>query len=145
MIEPVVKEVWVPASVEDAFRRFTEEIATWWPTEKHSVSEGDCRDVRFEGKVGGSLMERAMDGTRHPWGTVKAWDPPARVAFTWHPGRSPDTAQEVEVTFAQAGDGTRVRLVHSGWEVLGDSAEKVRAGYEQGWTGVLEQYVAALA
>ena len=30
---------------------------------------------------------------------VTAWDPPRRVAFTWHPGQSPETSQDVEVTF----------------------------------------------
>ena len=31
MMEPVIKEVTVQASRDVAFRRFTEEISTWWP------------------------------------------------------------------------------------------------------------------
>jgi hypothetical protein len=142
MIEPVVKEIWVGAGVEGAFRRFTDEIADWWPTEKHSVSGDTCRDVRFEGWVGGRIFEEADNGQVHPWGTVTAWEPPARVAFTWHPGREADTAQRVEVEFWTEDGGTRVRLTHTGWERFGDAGADMREEYEGGWTFVLSSYAA---
>jgi hypothetical protein len=142
MIEPVVKEIWVGAGVEGAFRRFTDEIADWWPTGKHSVSGDACRDVRFEGWVGGRILEEAGDGQVHPWGTVTAWEPPARVAFTWHPGREADTAQRVEVEFWTEDGGTRVRLTHTGWERFGDAGADMREEYEGGWTFVLSSYAA---
>lgn len=145
MIEPVVKEIWVGAGVEDAFRRFTGEIADWWPTEQHSVSGEACRDVRFEGSVGGRILEEADDGQVHPWGTVTAWEPPGRVVFTWHPGREPDTAQSVEVEFSAQDGGTRVRLTHTGWERFGDSAAEMRGEYDTGWTFVLSRYAGATA
>lgn len=61
-----------------------------------------------------------------------------RVAFSWHPGRTSDTAQRVEVTFEADGEHTRVTLVHTGWETLGDAAAETRDGYGSGWVPVLE-------
>lgn len=76
---------------------------------------------------------------------VTAREPPGRLAFTWHPGREDDTATQVEVTFTAAADGTEVRLVHTGWEVLGDRGPEVRERYVTGWAMVLGQRYAATA
>lgn len=140
MIEPVRRTITVSASREMAFRRFTEEMGSWWPTGTHSVSGERCRKVRFESRVGGRILEVDEDGTEHVWGTVRLWDPPTRVAFSWHPGREPDTAQDVEVTFESEGSGTVVHLVHTGWEALGDAARETRDQYGPGWEGVLGRY-----
>jgi len=140
MIEPVVKEIWVGAGVDSAFRRFTDEIAGWWPTASHSVSGEACTDVRFEGRVGGRILEEEDTGQVHVWGTVTAWEPPGRVAFTWHPGRQPETAQTVEVEFSAEDGGTRVRLTHTGWERFGEAAAQKRGEYDAGWTFVLSRY-----
>lgn len=141
MMEPVVKDVWVKATPEQAFRRFTDGLADWWPIKTHSVSEGDCVDARFQD---GRLVEKARDGSVHEWATVQAWEPPARLVMLWYPSRTPDQGGDVEVTFAPEGDGTRVRLVHTGWERLGDEAPKLRNDYDGGWTGVLELFRAHL-
>ena len=91
----------------------------------------------FEQRRGGRLYETYADGGQADWGTVLQWEPPARVAFSWHPGRDPDTAQEVEVTFRATGAGTEVRIRHSGWEKLGDKAPETRGSYDRGWQYVL--------
>jgi uncharacterized protein YndB with AHSA1/START domain len=140
MIEPVVKEIWVGAGVHDAFRRFTAEFAAWWPTGTHSASRQECKEVHLEGRVGGHIFEEASDGALHRWGSVSVWEPPRRVAFTWHPGRDPDTAQTVEVEFSPLSGGTQVRLTHSGWERLGDGALDMRGEYDTGWQFVLSRY-----
>lgn len=67
------------------------------------------------------------------------WEPPAAVAFTWHPGRTPERESHVEVTFAAAGPQTLVTLIHSGWEAFADPAA-VRAEYDHGWPIVLGCY-----
>ena len=55
--------------------------------------------------------------------------------------RSPDKAQHVELTFTPVGDGTEVRLVHSGWEALAERAAATREEYERGWNVVfVERY-----
>lgn len=144
MIEPVVKEVTVPADPEAAFARFTEGLDLWWPRGTHSVSEAECASVGMEGREGGAIFEVDRSGTRHVWGTIREWIPPRVVSFTWHPGRAPDTRQTVLVTFEAAEEGTRVRLEHRGWEALGDEARATRDEYDTGWTGVLADYTRSL-
>jgi hypothetical protein len=139
-IPPVKKKVTVRWSREEAFRRFTDEMASWWPLARHSVGGEEAETVVFEGRVGGRIFERSRDGATADWGTVKAWEPPGRVVFSWHPGRGPETAQEVEVRFESVADGTRVELVHRGWEALGPKAAETRKDYESGWEGVLGLY-----
>jgi Activator of Hsp90 ATPase homolog 1-like protein len=90
--------------------------------------------------VGGDIYEELSDGTRHVWGTVTVWEPPSRTVFTWHPGRRPDTSQNVELRFLPEGSGTRLELTHSGWERLGKLARKARRGYPLGWTYVLNRW-----
>lgn len=144
MIEPVVKEVVVPVAPEAAFARFTSELDRWWPRQTHSVFEGRSVSVTMESAVGGRLMERSESGEEAEWGRILRWDPPDAVAFSWYPGRDDGTAQEVEVTFTPQGSGTRVRLVHTGWETLGAEARETRDGYDQGWNPVLAGYAASL-
>ena len=144
MIEPLVKTVWVRATADEAFQRFTSEMGTWWPTATHSVCQDQCRSVHFEAGAGGTVGEEGEDGTAHVWGTVTEWDPPTGLAFTWHPGRKPGTAQQIEVIFASERGGTRVTLTHTGWDLLGNAAEDTRADYDRGWTGLLGLYEASL-
>jgi uncharacterized protein YndB with AHSA1/START domain len=138
------KTLEVAAPPERAFALFTEGIAGWWPVRTHSVAEERAETVVFEPGVGGRIYERTLDGDEHLWGTVTAWDPPGRVACTWHPGREPETAQEVEVRFEPLGSGTRVELVHTGWERLGDRAAAQFENYDGGWDFVFgERFVSA--
>ena len=97
------KAVIVSRPVEEAFRVFTEELAEWWPYATHSVEGENVDTVVFECSRGGRFYERAKDGTVHIWGTILTWDPPSRIAYSWHPGRSEETAQEVAITFTPSG------------------------------------------
>ena len=136
------KSVVVNRPVEEAFHLYTEQVGTWWPfQEKHSVTKEDVETVIFECRDGGRFYERTKNGDEHVWGTVLVWDPPNRILHSWHPGRGEETSQEVEVTFTQVAEGTRVDLVHTGWERLGARMPEVMASYETGWDKVLGQYV----
>lgn len=142
-IEPVRKTVTVPLSPDEAFRAFTEEIESWWPLATHSIAGPDAVGVVMEPGVGGRLVETARDGTTCVWGTVAAWEPGERVAFSFHPGWPVEQATDVEVTFtatATDGDGTEVVLVHTGWENRPDGAA-MREHYVPGWDFVLGHYV----
>ena len=142
-IPAVRKSVVVPWSVERSFRRFTAEIADWWPLSTYSVGEDKSDTVTMEGRVHGRIFETLQDGTEAEWGRITAWDPPRRVAFTWYPGRTEETRQEVEVTFFSAGGGTRVELVHTGWERIPEKPREMRDGYDSGWDVVLARFVEA--
>jgi uncharacterized protein YndB with AHSA1/START domain len=142
-VEPVRKTVTVPATPERAFELFTAGFHEWWPLPTHSVGLERAVSVTFGAGPGGSIVETLADGTTSTWGIVTDWEPPRRVAFTWHAGTPPAEATRVEVTFTAAGPAdTVVRLVHSGWERRPDGAT-VRDGYESGWDPVVASFVAA--
>jgi uncharacterized protein YndB with AHSA1/START domain len=145
IIEPVRRSVEVGCTVEEAFRIFTEGIDSWWPLASHSIGESEAEACYFEGREGGRIYETHKDGSIHLWGTVTVWQPPARIVFTWHPGREASTAQEIELCFKGISEGTRVELEHRGWEALGETALQTRSAYETGWVPVLERYVGRCA
>lgn len=143
-LEPLRKSVVVRRTPAEAFEIFTARLSAWWPTHRFSIHQAEVATCGIEPRVGGEVFEVAKSGARERWGTVLAWDPPKGFAMTWHPGRTADTAQEVEVRFVAVADGTRVDLEHRGWTVLGDEAEETRKGYDQGWVMVFERcYVEA--
>jgi uncharacterized protein YndB with AHSA1/START domain len=145
-VEPVRRTVTVDRPIEDAFRVFTEGIATWWPLRSHSI-EGMASDgaqapetVVLEGRAGGRLYERMTSGEEGYWGTVTHWEPPHRVVIEWKVNPSAAAPTEIDVSFIPEGDGTRVELEHRGWERLGASAAEARASYSDGWGTVFGAY-----
>jgi uncharacterized protein YndB with AHSA1/START domain len=143
-IPPVRKRRVVPLPVEQAFELFTGELATWWPLATHSIAEDDAVDVRFEPLVGGRVVEIARDGSECSWADVIAWDPPHRLALAWHPNPEPAAATIVDVRFSAVDGGTQVDLEHRAFEELGgDHGPAARAGYDEGWGPVLDDFVAA--
>lgn len=143
-VAPVVKEIVVNAGTPTAFRVFTREVATWWPLETHALHPGAVREVVWEERVGGEVYEIATDGTRAHWATVTEWEPPTRLAIAWRVNQELP-ATHMEVTFTPSEGGTLVRVVHTGWERLGDVAAELRASYEGGWVLVLGRFQGALS
>jgi uncharacterized protein YndB with AHSA1/START domain len=142
----VRKSIHVKAPVAHAFDVFTRGIERWWPLETHSI--GAMRGTRpqelhFELREGGRLYERT-DGEEHSWARVLTYDPPHRLVLEWHvnPANPPT---EIDVTFTAEDGGTRVDLVHSGWERFDDPEQATRGEYgsENGWTNVLARYAEA--
>jgi len=142
-IGAIMKTVDVACEPERAFEVWSARMSRWWPLLKYSVCEARARTCGIEPGVGGSVWEERDDGERFTWGTVTVWEPPGRLAFTWHPGRAPETAQEVELRFRPIAGGTRVELEHRGWQTLGERAVKAREGYDTGWDEVLLRHYAA--
>lgn len=142
-IEPVRKQLKVGLAVERAFELFTAGIGTWWPLATHSVGHEQAETCYFEGWVGGRIVEVLEDGSQSEWGKVLTWEPFHRIVFQWYPGREPDTAQEVTVTFSEIPGGTLVELVHVGWETLGQAGLVQRNGYDTGWDYVLAKFIIA--
>jgi uncharacterized protein YndB with AHSA1/START domain len=139
---PVRKSITVEAAPEKAFAVFTAGIDGWWPRKTHSVSGEQTAGLTMEGRAGGRIFETNDRGTEIEWGVVTAWEPPRRVAFTWHPGYDdPLKHTDVEVTFVAAEGCTRVDLVHTGWERLGDAGAQSARNYDTGWDFVLGQFV----
>ena len=140
-MEPVVVSVFVKAAPERAFEAFTAEMTGWWPLAEISISKPER--VVVEGRQGGEIYEVNGDD-RHHWAWITAWEPPQRLAVEWKVDEQAAASTAWEATFAAEGDGTRLTLVHSGWEELGDDAVASRDGYGGGWAGVLARYVTYL-
>ena len=81
-VPPIVKTVVVRAAPERVFALFTEDFARWWPLARVHTGP-DPVECAIEPRVGGRVFERAADGRETPWGTVLAYDPPHRLAFSW--------------------------------------------------------------
>lgn len=143
-VPPIVKSVVVRAAPARAFELFAGELARWWPLAQFHTGP-DPVDCAVEPRIGGRVFERAADGCETMWGTVLAYDPPARLAFSWIVGLSADKAQQVDVRFIPEDGGTRVELTHSGWEKLGDEAASLRERYAQGWGTLVERFFADYA
>lgn len=145
---PVRQSMTVAATRAHTFHTFTSRIAEWWPLDPFSYG-GFARivTVTLDPRCGGEVVEHWHDGTARPWGTLLAWDPPARFCMSWDVTGEPT---EVELRFVEIEERvTRVDLEHRGWERL--TPEQVRAacalpgGYEGGafnlgWTTILTAF-----
>ena len=136
-IPPIKRSVSVSWDQETAFKRFTADFGSWWPSQTHSIGGDRIQHLVFEQQLGGRIYEEHKDGRRFQWGQVILWEPPKRVKFTWHPSRDPATSQEVDIQFQIEGKGTRLELTSTGWERWGRKAQRARKGYDIGWGYVL--------
>jgi uncharacterized protein YndB with AHSA1/START domain len=136
-IPPIRRSVSVSWDQETAFKRFTAEFGSWWPSRTHSIGGERLKRLVFEQHLGGRIYEEHQDGRRFQWGQVIVWEPPKRVKFTWHPSRDPSTSQEVDIQFQIEDTGTRLELTSTGWERWGRNAQRARKGYDLGWGYVL--------
>lgn len=145
-------DVVVHAPADRAFKVFTEQFDRIKPRE-HNMLGVDIAESVFEPRVGGRVYDRGVDGTECQWGRVLAYEPPARIAFSWD--ISPrwqiesdlERASEVEIRFVADGpDRTRVELEHRYLDRHGDGWEGTREGVggDQGWPLYLARFAAAV-
>jgi uncharacterized protein YndB with AHSA1/START domain len=141
---PLELEFEVSCRPSIAFETWTRRASMWWPLD-HSISGERGLNVVFEDHVGGRIFERAPSGAEYQWGSITAWEPPSRLAYTWHLGFGPEDGTGVEIRFIDAGsDRTRVEIVHGGWERLGERAPQRREGNRRGWASVVPHFVEAI-
>ena len=132
----VRKSLHVAVPPERAWEVFVERTGEWWPMQTHSQAHEEVADVRI---LDGVMVEVLRDGSTGEWADVIEADAPRRLVLSWrvNPQRSRPT--RIEVTFAAEGDGTRVELVHSGWEAQDDGVE-ASSNYRAGWEAVLGRF-----
>lgn len=150
---PVRTSIVVEAPPERAFEVFTADIGSWWPADKH-ILQGELAEMEFEPRVGGRIIDRAVDGSESAWARVLAYEPPNRLVFSWDISlrwqieTDAERTSEVEVRFIPEGDArTRVELEHRGLERHGDGWEAMRdaVGSPNGWGDGLRSFAAYLA
>lgn len=101
--------------------------------------------VVFEERVGGRIFERTPSGAEYEWGRMTIWEPPFRLAYTWHLHFAAEEATDVEVRFIEVGkDRTRVEIEQGGWERLGAQADQRREGNRSGWSSVFPHFAEAI-
>jgi uncharacterized protein YndB with AHSA1/START domain len=115
--------VFVRVAIDDAFDVFTNEIDLWWRQGRRFRNAGKRPGkIVFESKLGGRVFETIQLSTGERMlqvGTVVEWDPPNRIALEWrNVNFKPHEKTLVEVTFTSQGEGTMVRVEHSGWSAL---------------------------
>ena len=72
------------------------------------------------------------------------WEPPLRLGYSWHLGRTNADATDVEIGFAAGGDDTTVvKIEHRGWERFGAEAGIWRDRNRAGWQSLLPHLAAA--
>lgn len=146
-------QIVVEASVERAFRVFTEEYGSFKPRE-HNLLAVPIAETVLEPRVGGHLYDRGVDGSECRWARVLVYEPPNRLVISWDisPQWQVETdlakTSEVEVRFlSETPTRTRVELEHRHLERHGDGWEGVRDGVatDQGWPLYLQRYAELLA
>ena len=150
---PVHQSIDVDAPVDRAFATFTDEMAAWWPTEHHILG-AELAGMEFEPRVGGSIIDRGVDGSECRWARVLAYEPPHLLVFSWDISlqwqleTDPARTSEVEVRFTELSPGrTRVDLEHRHIERHGEGWEQMHGavGSPDGWTIGLHRFAAHVA
>ncbi len=145
MIEPLRLSFDVACNVDHAFRVWTQQIASWWPLQ-HTVSGEAGTTVVVEPHVGGRIFERAPSGMESEWGEITSWEPPGRLAYTWHIAADRRDSTDVEIEFVEVSESlTRVEVEHHGWERLGATGPQRRDTNRDGWAAVIPAFQAECA
>ena len=145
-LAPVVMEVRLPITAAEAFARWTEDAITWWPLQ-HSIGGDRVKDIVFDGRVGGDVVEVWDDGHTCRWAKVRAWEPGHRLVIEWHPSGEPwgdEAHTEVEIVFTDVDGGSTLRLEHRHWDRLAGEAGAMRSNYASGWQFVVGQFTDGL-
>jgi len=145
-------EIVVAAPLDRAFAVFTERFGDIKPPE-HNLLTAPIAETVLEPRVGGHIVDRAVDGSECRWARILAYDPPHRIVFSWDISprwqleTDADLTSEVEVRFVADGpERTLVELEHRNLDRHGTGWESVSEGVEgdQGWPLYLARYAALL-
>jgi uncharacterized protein YndB with AHSA1/START domain len=147
-ITSVKQSVVVEASIERAFKVFTEDFGSFKPRE-HNLLAVPIAETVFEPHVGGHIYDRGVDGSECRWARVLAYEPPKRVLLSWDISprwqieTDPGKTSEWEVRFIpETANRTRVELEHRKLERHGEGWQGVRDGVagDQGWPLYLQRF-----
>ncbi len=143
MIEPLRLSYEIDCTAEHAFDVWTTQLSMWWPRGHSASGDPDTRVV-LEPRLGGRIFERTSDGTEIDWGEITRWSPPSQLGYVWHIGRDRTDATDVELSFVDIGGGrTRLDIVHTGWERLGEAGVAFRQANTNGWDSLIPRYLEA--
>ncbi len=118
MTSRVLVSLRVAATPARAFEVFTREIGLWW---RHNAlfrfTPRSPGVLAMGAGLGAAVTETLPDGKVFEIGRITAWEPGARLAFTWRQASfARDQGTEVEVVFEPIGAETRVTVEHRSWD-----------------------------
>jgi uncharacterized protein YndB with AHSA1/START domain len=141
-LDAVVSEIDIAAPPEKVFQALIdrEQALQWGTTDTFELTDWKM-DARPGGSWGMLAKEKGVnnsDGvprTFHHHGEVLEVDPPRVLAYTWFANwhEDPSLRTIVRWELAPTATGTHVKVTHSGLAQL----PAARAGYSQGWPGLL--------
>jgi len=101
MASRILVSLRVAATPERAFSVFVHEIGAWWrPNGLFRFATRSPGVLAFEPEPGGRFTETFGDDEVFEIGRITAWEPGARLAFTWRQASfAPDQVTQVEVRF----------------------------------------------
>ena len=143
VIEPVRQGVTVPLGLDEAWRLFTEETATWWPLTTRSVYQQEARDVQIRARCGRRDVRDLGDrgagalGARARVGAAAA----ARARLAGQPGHAGADRARGHVRAGRRRHASGVE--HRALERLGEDGRAARDMYAGGWQEVLEAFADA--
>jgi uncharacterized protein YndB with AHSA1/START domain len=140
----------VEAPIDRAFAVFTGRFGDFKPAE-HNLLGAPIAETVFEPRIGGSIIDRAVDGSECRWARILAYEPPDRVVFSWDISpqwqieTDPGQTSEVEVRFfTETPERTRLELEHRHIDRHGPGWQAVIEGVDgdEGWPLYMARYAA---
>lgn len=135
----------VSVTVETTIRAPQEKVFDAWLSPDRMARflcafDSHVSEIAVDPRVGGAfriVMSSARGNFEHR-GRYLEIDRPDRIRFTWASPATNGEETDVTVTFAVAGNETRVTLVHHG---LADAEQRKR--HQGGWQSILEKLQSA--
>lgn len=128
-IPPIKRSISVSWSPETAFRRFTEEFGSWWPSRTHSIGGERIKQLVFEQHEGGRIYEEHMDGRRFQWGQVTLWEPEYSKAANQRRDSIHATRSQQTKTVLNSKRLGRRRRVGQGLQLLRNCVGRIRVAF----------------
>ncbi|WP_395174359.1 SRPBCC family protein [Roseibium alexandrii] len=140
----------IPLARLDAFKLVVDHPELWWCPPLSEAPSGGL-DVRIEPFAGGACYQIDDKGQRCIWGTVLSIEEPLYIRISWQVAQDgsliadPAAASRVMLNFREAGEVTRVEVVHNKFLRHGESGGEYMQLMMQssGWPRILKNLVEA--
>lgn len=129
-MEAIELEIILPGTPWDAWHWWADagQRARWWSPEVELMLE--------EGGSFSEPWEDAWGRTMLTQGKVLRAVPNESFSISWADSDWEDTT-ELSVSFTSIPEGTRLLLIHKGWELLGENGLDLQAACREGWVFLL--------
>jgi uncharacterized protein YndB with AHSA1/START domain len=143
-----------PAAVVDRFINATPERIWNALTRQEELQRWFFTEVKTDPRRGGNYdmwwrSEKEPERDHRRFGKYLDFDPFTRLSFEWRGDLTGPKGLQgmgdtvVTITLTPEGAGTRLRLVHTGWNST-DAARKECDGHQRGWTFFMDNLASVL-